>query len=90
MIQKTSVVPVWCPVKLSDSDQVRDQLCGEIVDHYSPPSLLVVCGRQARSASVYMHRRHVFHEAALIIINFRVTTVFQWSRLQTAAQADIS
>ena len=90
MIQKTSVVPVWCPVNLSDSDQVRDQLCTEIIDHYSPLSLLVLCGRQARSASVCMHCRHVFREAALIITNFRVTTVFQWSRLQTATEVDIS
>jgi len=52
-------------VNLYDSDQVRDQLRGEIVDHYSPLGLLVLCGKQARSASVYMHRRHVFHEAAL-------------------------
>ena len=27
--------------------------------------------------SVYVHLRHVFHEAALIIVNFQTATVFQ-------------
>jgi len=66
-------------VNLYDSDQVHDQLGGEIVDHYSPLSLLLLCGRQARSASVYMHRMHVFHEAALFIVDFRNATAFQLS-----------
>jgi len=35
-------------VNLYDSDQVRDQLGGEVVDHYSPLGLLVLCGRRAR------------------------------------------
>ena len=72
-----------CPVNLYDSYPVRDELGGEIVDHYSPLALLVLCGKQARSVSVYMHRRHVFHEAALIIFNFQVATTFRLSRLQT-------
>ena len=38
-----------CPVNSYDSDQVRDQVEGEIVDYYSPLDLLVLCGRQARS-----------------------------------------
>ena len=79
MIQKTSVVPVRCPVNLYGSDQVRDQLGGEIVVHYSPLGLLLLSGRQARSASVYMHRMHVFHEAALFIVDFQIATAFQLS-----------
>jgi len=55
-----------CPVNLYGSDQVRDRLNGEIVDYYSPLGLLVLCVRQARLVSLYMHHRHVFHEAALI------------------------
>ena len=66
-------------MNLYASDQVRDQLGGKIVDHYSPLGVLVFCGRQARSASVYMHRRHVFHEAALIIVDFQIATAFQLS-----------
>jgi len=66
-------------VNLYSSDQVRDQIGGEIVEHYSPLGLLVLCGRQARPASVYMHRRHVFHEAALIIVDFQIAIAFQLS-----------
>jgi len=47
-----------CPVNLYDSDQVRDQVEGEKVDHYSPLDLLVLCGRQARSVErlkLYMY-----------------------------------
>jgi len=47
-----------CPVNLCDSDPVRDQVEGEIVDHYSPLDLLVLCGRQARSVErlkLYMY-----------------------------------
>ena len=89
MIQKTSVVPVRCPVNLYGSDPVRDQLGGEIVDNYSPLGLLVLCGRQARSVSVYVYRRYV-HEAALIIFNLQVATAFQLSRLQTAIRGGLT
>ena len=82
MIQKTSVVLVRCPVNLYGSDQVRDQLGGEVVDHYSPLGLLDLCGGETRLLSVSVHRRHAFHEAALIVINFQVTTAFQLSGLQ--------
>jgi hypothetical protein len=77
-------------MNLYGSDQVRDQLGGEIVGHYSPLGLLVLCGRQARLLSVYVHRRHAFHEAALIIINFQVTTAFQLSQLQTAIRGGLT
>jgi len=65
-------------VKLYSSDQVRDQLRGEIVDHYSPLGLLVLCGREARVVSVHVHHihSHVFDKAALIIISFQVATAF--------------
>jgi len=72
-------------VNLYGSDQICDQPGGEIVDQYSPLGLLVLCGRQARSVSVYMHRRHAFHEAVLIVIDFQVATAFQFSRLNTVA-----
>jgi len=63
-------------VNLYGSDQVCDRLNGEIVDHYSPFGLLVLCGGQARLVSLYMHHRHVFHEAALIVINFKLLQHF--------------
>ena len=66
-------------MNLCGSDPVSDQLGEEIVDHYSPLALLVLCGKQARSVTVYMHRRHAFHEAALISVNFQ----FQLARFQT-------
>ena len=90
MIQKTSVVPVRCPVNLYGSDQVRDQLEGEIIDHCLPLGLLVLCGRQARLLSVCFHHRHALHEAALIMINFQVTTTFQLSQLQTAIRGGLT
>ena len=35
-------------MNLYGSDQVRDQLGGEMVDHYSPLGMLVLSGKQAR------------------------------------------
>ena len=70
-------------MNLYGSDQVRDQIGGETVDHYSPLGLLVLCRKQARSVCVYVHRRHVFHEAALIIVNVHIATAFRLSHLET-------
>ena len=73
---------------LYDSDQVRDQLGGEIVDHYSPLGVLVLSAKPARS--VIVENLTCFHEAVLIIIIFKLPQHFSLSQLQTAIRGGLA